>query len=118
MDAGARTRRKEGFMLYRRSYVVLVVAFLGACGKHETPTSVSSPSPVPVVAATPTPAPTPSFPGANSCSKLPIQTTDIGSCPVEGANCQKQVDLAVAQVRATQPEIFADAGPNTLVLSS
>jgi hypothetical protein len=118
MAVGATTRRKEGFMLYRRSYVVLVVAFLGACGKHETPTAASSPSPVPVTAATPTPAPTPSFPGASSCSRLPIQTKDIGNCPVEGANFQKQVDAAVAQVRAQQPEIFAEAGPNTLVLSS
>src|SRR5690349_17358795 len=101
MAAGAPTIRR-GFMLYRRSYVVLVVAFLGACGKHDTPTAVSSPSPVPVVAATPTPAPTPSFPGANSCSRLPIQTKDIGNCPVEGANFQKQVDAAVAQVRAQQ----------------
>ena len=104
-------------MLNRRSYVVLVVAFLGACGKHETPTAVSSPSPVPVVTATPAPVPTPSFPGASSCSRLPIQTKDIGNCPVEGANFQSQVDAAVAQVRAQQPEIFAEAGPNTLVLS-
>ena len=105
-------------MLYRRSYVVLVVAFLGACGKHDTPTAVSSPTPPPVVAATPTPAPTPSFPGANSCSRLPIQTKDIGNCPVEGANFQKEVETAIAQVRAQHPDIFADAGENTLVLSS
>jgi hypothetical protein len=78
---------------------------------------VSSPSPTPV-AATPTPAPTPSFPGANSCARLPIQTKDIGNCPVEGANFQKEVETAIAQVRAQHPEIFADAGPNTLVLSS
>ena len=71
-------------MLYRRSYVVLVVAFLGACGKHDTPTAVSSPTPPPVVAATPTPMPTPSFPGASSCARLPVQTKDIGNCPVEG----------------------------------
>jgi len=105
-------------MLYRRSYVVLVVAFLGACGKHDTPTAVSSPTPPPVVAATPTPVPTPSFPGASSCAKLPLQTKDIGNCPVEGANFQKEVETAVAQVRAQHPEIFAEAGPNTLVLSS
>jgi len=105
-------------MLYRRSYVVLVVAFLGACGKHDTPTAVSSPTPPPVVAATPTPMPTPSFPGASSCARLPVQTKDIGNCPVEGANFQKEVETAIAQVRAQHPDIFADAGENTLVLSS
>jgi len=105
-------------MLYRRSYVVLVVAFLGACGKHDTPTAVSSPTPPPVVAATPTPVPTPTFPGASSCARLPVQTKDIGNCPVEGANFQKEVETAIAQVRAQHPDIFADAGENTLVLSS
>jgi hypothetical protein len=79
---------------------------------------VSSPSPAPVVVATPTPVPTPTFPGASSCARLPVQTKDIGNCPVEGANFQKEVETAIAQVRAQHPEIFADAGENTLVLSS
>ena len=105
-------------MRQRRSYLVLVIAFLGACGKGDTPTAVSSPSPVPVSPATPTPAPTPNLPGASSCSRLPIQTSDIGNCPAEGANFQREVETAIAQVRAQQPEIFADAGPNTLVLST
>ena len=53
---GAPTK-EEGLMRKGRSYLVIVIAFLGACGKGDTPTAVSSPSPVPVVAATPTPAP-------------------------------------------------------------
>ena len=105
-------------MRQRRSYLVLVIAFLGACGKHETPTAVSSPSPVPVTTSTPAPVPTPSFPGASSCSRLPIQTKDIGNCPRSGATFQAEVEAAIRQVRAQQPEIFADAGENTLVLSS
>src|SRR4029079_16992680 len=112
-----RNVQEEGSMLKRRSYALLVVAFLGACGKHDTPTAVSSPVPTPVPTATPAPAPTPTFPGASSCARLPIQTKDIGNCPVEGANFQREVETAVAQVRAQHPEIFAEAGPNTLVLS-
>ena len=105
-------------MRQRRSYVVLVVAFLGACGKHETPTAASSPSPVPVSAATPTPAPTPNLPGASSCARLPLVTKDVGNCPMEGPTFQAQVEAAIRQVRGQQPEIFQESGPNTLVLSS
>ena len=116
--AGGAPTKEDGFMRQRRSYLVFVIAFLGACGKGDPPTAVSSPSPAPVTAATPTPAPTPTFPGANSCSKLPIQTRDIGNCPMSGATFQKEVETAIAQVRAQQPEIFSDSGPNPLVFSS
>ncbi len=88
-----------------------------ACGRHQTPTAVSSPSPVAVASPTPRPAATPSLPGMASCSKLPLVTHDVGNCPMEGPTFLTQVQTAVAQVQSQHPEIFEDAGGNVLVTS-
>ncbi len=95
---------------------VSVTAVL-ACGHSQTPTAVSSPKPSPAASATPAPVSIPSLPGTSSCAKLPLVTQDVGNCPTEGPTFLAQVQTAIAQVHSQQPEIFQDAGGNTLVVS-
>jgi hypothetical protein len=97
--------------------VTLSLAAGPACHHNQTPTAASSPKPSPVATATPAAVPTPSLPGMASCSRLPLVTTDVGNCPTEGATFLPQVQNAIAQVRSQHPEIFQDAGGNTLVVS-
>jgi hypothetical protein len=103
-----------------RSQLVFFVASLAgglACGHGDTPTAVSSPTPAPAASATPVPVATPSLPGMNSCSRLPLVTQDVGNCPTEDPAFLAQVQTAIGQVRNQQPEIFQEAGGNTLVVS-
>jgi hypothetical protein len=103
----------------RRPNVVatLAVTAVLACSHKQSPTAVSSPVPSPAATATPAPAATPRLPGANSCARLPLVTHDVGNCPTEGPTFMPQVLTAINQVHSQQPEIFQDAGGNTLVVS-
>src|SRR5204862_6448553 len=95
----------------------VALAMALACGHHQTPTAASSPSPVAAASPTPRPVATPTLPGMASCSRLPLVTHDVGNCPMEGPTFLAQVQTAVAQVRSQHPELFQDAGGNTLVTS-
>ena len=86
--------------------VVAVLLAALACGHDETPTTTSTPPPVAAATPTPTPVPTPSLPGAASCSRLPVQTREIGNCPRESPQFLGQVQRAIDEVRNQQPEIF------------
>ncbi len=101
------------------SYFIVTasVTALLACGHKQTPTAASSPNPSPAASATPAPVATPSLPGMSSCARLPLVTHDVANCPMEGPNFMPQLQTAIAQVRSQQPEIFQDAGGNTLVVS-
>src|SRR5207245_10559458 len=97
--------------------VTLSVTAVPACGHSQPPTAVSSPKPSPAASATPAPVATPTLPGMSSCAKLPLVTHDVGNCPMEGPTFLPQVQAAIAQVRSQQPEIFQDAGGDTVVVS-
>src|SRR4051812_14408424 len=113
--------RGESMKSHFRSHLVFVaVSLAGAlsCGHgDQSPTAVASPTPVPAASATPAPVPTPSLPGMSSCARLPLVTQDVGNCPLEDPNFMPQVLTAIDQVRRQQPEIFTEAGGNTLVTS-
>jgi len=105
---------------FRSHLVFAAVSLAGAlaCGHgDQAPTAVASPTPIPAASATPGPVPTPSLPGTSSCARLPLVTQDVGNCPLEGPNFMPQVLTAIDQVRHQQPDIFTEAGGNTLVVS-
>lgn len=95
-----------------------LVLCLGACGGGDSPSAGSSPSPTPVPTATPTPVPTPSLPGMNSCSRLPQAPLTGHNCDRSGPFFQEEVATAVAQLRASQPDLFEDTTNGTAIKSA
>ena len=94
-----------------------LLLILPACGGGDSPSQGSSPAPSPAPTATPTPVPTPSLPGQNSCSRLPMAPLTGHDCDRSGPFFQTEVETAIAQLRAQQPEIFEETGGGTVILS-
>ena len=85
-----------------RVSAVFLVALAAACGGNDTPATPATPSPSPIQ-ATPTPTPTPV---PTNCQRLGPGTEAGGRCTQQTANFQKEVDGAIAQLRAERPDIF------------
>ncbi len=94
-----------------------ILAFAACGGKSGSPSGGSSPTPAPTAAPTPTPVPTPNLPGTASCSRLPPGVPSGNACTTDGPYFQAEVEAAVADVRARQPEIFEETSGGTVVHS-
>jgi hypothetical protein len=70
-----------------------------------------------VPTATPTPVPTPNLPGQASCSRLPLAPVAGHNCDRSGPFFQTEVETAVAQLRAAQPDLFEETGEGTIITS-
>jgi hypothetical protein len=93
-----------------RAFVLPLMLLLGSCGDgDQTPASPATPAPTPV-AVTPTPTPTPA--ARSNCERIGMGTGSGVNCPRQSANFQREVDEAIAKLRADRPDLFS--GRNVL----
>ena len=88
--------------LVPRLLLLPLTLFLAVCGDGDkTPSAPTTPPP-----ATPAPTPTPTPIARTNCERLGPGIEEGGRCPREVASFQKEVDGAIARLRAERPEIF------------
>ena len=99
------------FLRSPQVFVVGIAMTLTVCG-GSSPTQPPT-TPPPTAAPTPTPAATPLPPLSSSCARLGPGSNDT-RCPREQPRFLNELDAAIAEVRASRPDIFE----GTKVLSS
>jgi hypothetical protein len=81
--------------------IMVTAVTIGACGGGGSPTAPPSATPTPVASASATPAPV-----QGACERIGIGPGNGQSCPVQGPSFTAQIEAAMDQLIAQQPQIF------------
>lgn len=89
--------------LLPRLFVLPLTLLLAVCGDGDrNPSAPATPAPT----ATPVPAPTPTPVAQTNCDRIGLGTGSGVNCPRQTANFQREIDEAIARLRAERPDLF------------